>query len=598
MKKSVFEQFCNGSSSTLDYSNGTPLDLGNEPPVAAIPSQCCAFLKLQKIVGASSDRTSRWNVSCHQFVLWVLIFRNQDPQIEEGVKRSCPLARCRYTGDPDDVKFIRHIVMCQFLKFGEYKCPYNKHETERFMVSQKKKRWHRGQELREAVLTCTRRLCKAFSHPITSTNSTQLDNTNEAHTSNNNCHPSWADYARFKCPMNSSANANYENPNADECGFPASREPNLKKRKPDDDTRRSTESHPYSPISSREAGCNDGGSYAAELDTEVIYELGSIPKPGPILGLSEMSNGDEHLRMDKDWLLNSSDYISMKDFNTPITRQAIRELGRSLQSCAASRIYLDVDFDESTSHKQRLQPSTSDLTTQVYKKRRRSKSPMLLSIDTGDHGSNLTPASSSIVATHYISSTPDSPGVPELEPGEFIKDLQSILFRVNCKAVAFLSISPRSAISSQISLEPLSAAHVYELGWMAVKTILGGGFPADIKILFCLAQLAVSCAQTVWGNSIIFQLDEFHCELENWAAVLPTEDQEAFIELISSILGPEMPVIQRGQLPRNTSNPHLSMSNSKSNRWNYLSSLSQQGRQKALKDGIAIRSCFQYLSSK
>ena len=604
MEKLYYEQLCNGSTSTINSANGLEVGLPSVPPAISIPSRCCASLQVQQLMGAGIEGALHCDTSLQLFVLWVLFCRNQDPHLEEEVKRSCPLAGCTHTSDYHDINFTRHIAVCSALKFGEYSCPYHNHQTERFMVSQKKRTWYRKHELREAVYTCTRRICRGFSRPASSA-STLSDYANAADATIYGHYSAQADRSYNKRRhIDGSTNLIYENQMSINTIDPVKMktkitgEPSSKKMEPVDDIRSNTEFDPYLPTSISRPCYHSLRQNVLELGVDTFHELGSDSRSSPALGPSEMSAGNDHLWTANNLLMDPDDHVSMEDFNNPPSQQAIAEWRTILLSCARSGNSLDTSLNTSMSQKQGLHPSTSRLTTREYPERRRSKSSMLPPIDTSGYDSRMTLADLSSSAPQHVPSTLDDPEILRLAPDTFVGDLMTQLFKMNCKSVAFLSITPRSDLSSQISSNPPSAARVYESGWMAVKKILEGGFPTDVKSLFFLAQLAVSCTQAVQENPTRFHLDRLQYDLEQWASNLPIKDQEVYIELVSSILGPETSRTRNRQSSRRMSAPYSTTSSSRSNRWTYLSSLSAQERQQKLKDGIAIHSCFQYLEGK
>ena len=558
--------------------------------------QCCAFRKLDETLGNSADGKN--GHSCkgprHRLVTWVVTCRDNDPHLDDYVKRSCPLARCTFSCDPDNGDLIKHILSCSFIKYGTYKCPYH-NRTEAFTIPHQRrprKRWSRTHSLRDAFRDIcklgSKGIHKAFGH----SNKRQRSDTQDDNSTDN-------ESVVFE--IDGESQAVHKRPTNDRVTWsekrlsPARRSEALQPRI-QSQVREADDSNTISELAS-DFYCELPGE---EMFNELAaYRFSAVPHDLPkIVTAFEDSGVDTFLPSP----LSTTQYVSSERFESPISPQDVQTLvqwAEATKSSSEQHASLDaMVFGWPMNQKQALQPTPPVSGSQNANDRRRIKGMQNLCIDTSVGGARPVAqlrSDSPISLSERLPSSPDDPEILSYEPIKIFHEFRSILDNTCRLKYAQLSRPPRSPVNQEIIDGQSSPAKIFFSGWEAVEMVLNGQLPQKFWWLFSLAQLAFACGQVVWEGKLKYQIDDIVDDLKVWSYALRSPRQRKhYQEVIEQIFVNE---------DRKLTNDHNSVASPSSGSGSSIGnrdilSLDYRELLAKLRDGVVIRLCLQFLSSK
>ena len=542
--------------------------------------ECCAFQRLEQARTTSvgmGDVSPRKSPS-YQLIAWVITCRDTDPNLDEKIKRTCPMAKCTFSCDPDDDELIRHITGCAFTRFGKYKCPYHNNELEAFMIPQPlriRKRWNRTHSLREAFRDIcklgSRGLHKAFRPSNKKRRFDGLESLDETK------------YKLNAVEIDGSPQA-YRRRTTTSDVWPEKRQP---------PARRSAALQPQIQSQIREAA---GTVFVSELQghkLDVYNELPSVrfsaaPQDLPQIVTTFQRSGSE-TDTSLPSPLSSTPYVSSERFESPISPQDLQEVvswAEAMESSSGHQVSLDaMVFSWPMNQRQSSQSGPSISGSRSPNHLLRAKGLRTITLDTSV---GTTKPVSAPRSNHEdrLASSPEEPEILSLSSTQLFEELRSTVHNTYTFTYAQLSRAPRLQVTERIISRKSTPAQVFSSGWDAVENVLDGKLPQNFWLLFCLAQLAFACGQIVWENQLKHQLDEIVDELRIWSQSLRSPHQrECYLDVIEQIFVGE-------ELKSTIASPDSMSSNI------YGSPLNEQELLSRLRNGVVIRLCLQFLCSK
>ena len=562
--------------------------------------ECCAFRKLDETLGNStvghstdSKNSHSRKGPCHRLITWVAICRDEDPHLDDYVKRSCPLAKCTFSCNPDNGDLIKHILSCSFLKYGTYKCPYHNNKIETFTIpSQRRKRWSRTHSLRDAFRDICRLGSKGIHKAFGHSNKRQRCDTQD---------DSCTDNGSVVFEIDSEAEAARKRPINDRVAWA--------EKRVEHPARRSEALQPRIQSQIREA---DDSNTISELASDVYWELpgeemvnelaayrfSAVPQDLPKI-VTAFEDTDTFLPSP----LSTTQYVSSERFESPISPQDVQPPVQWAEAMKSSEQHASLDamvFGWPMNQKQALQPTPPVSASRSTNDRRRVKGLQNLCIDTSVGGARpVAQPRSPISLSEQLPSSPDNPEILSYEPIKIFHEFRSILDNTCRLKYAQLSRPPGSPVNQEILNGQSSPAEIFFSGWDAVEMVLNGQLPTKFWWLFSLAQLAFACGQVVWEGKLKYQIDDIVDDLKVWSYALRSpRARQHYQEVIEQIFVNE---------DRKSTHDHEayssaagSMSSISGSSISYRDTLSLDARELVakLRDGVVIRLCLQFLSSK
>ena len=318
---------------------------------------------------------------------------------------------------------------------------------------------------------------------------------------------------------------------------------------------------------------------------DILVELPS-DRSSAFLPLSLQDYQTEYKILDTDSqyfpMISTSEHISSELFATPLMDLEIR----------------DPSFKWHMN--QKLQPHAHASRSRTPNEELKASKSQNLSIDTSASLRRTVATSKSGSSTSPFKQLLSSPSTPEIlsyEPVVLLKQLRSVFWNTCFFKYSQSSRLLQTSIGQEIINRRASPEELFISGWEAVRKVLNGQLPQSLWSLFSLTQLAFACGLVVWENEIKHQFDELLDDLKVWSFALRyPHDRLSYQDIIERMFSNKDRCSKR-ILRSKYNSPSSSGSDSTSKHPDPLSLDSSELLIK-LQDGVAIRLCLQFLSSK